>query len=73
MKLTYLDFIQETDKPDLKSNLTIEKFVKLKSVLSNINNVLTLLATKAIANNIIDTLKLGDAERETICRLQNCL
>lgn len=62
----YLDFIQETDKSDLKSNLTIEKLVKLKSVLSNINNVLTLLATKAIANNIIDTLKLGEAERETI-------
>lgn len=62
----YFDFIEEIDKSDLQSNLTIEKIVKLKSVLSNINNILTLLATKAVANNIIDTLNLGEEERHII-------
>lgn len=63
---SYFDFIKEIDKSDLWSNLTVEKLVKLKNVLSNINNILTLLATKAIASKITDTLKLGEAQRNAI-------
>ena len=52
----YTTFIQSINQENLQENITVQNLFSLKSVLSNINNVLTLLATLAIARKIIEII-----------------
>lgn len=45
----YTDFINSLNKDDVYENITIDKLTNLKRVFSNINNIMTLIATRAIA------------------------
>lgn len=45
----YTDFINSLNKDDVYENITIDKLTDLKRVFSNINNIMTLIATRAIA------------------------
>lgn len=49
----YTDFINSLNKDDVYENITIDKLTNLKRVFSNINNIMTLIATRAIAKNSV--------------------
>lgn len=48
----YISFIEKTKTENIHKNISIENFFYLKSVLSNINNIMTLLATLAMAKKL---------------------
>ena len=62
----YTTFIQSINQENLQKNITVQNLFSLKSVLSNINNVLTLLATLAIARKIIEIFNIGNKQKEDI-------
>lgn len=62
----YTTFIQSINQENLQENITVQNLFSLKSVLSNINNVLTLLATLAIARKIIEIFNIGNKQKEDI-------
>lgn len=62
----YTDFIKSVDTNDIEANMTIEKLVELKSVLSNINNVMTLLATRSIARKLAAILCMSDKDTKEL-------
>lgn len=60
----YTTFIQSINQENLQKNITVQNLFSLKSVLSNINNVLTLLATLAIARKIIEIFNIGNKQKK---------
>lgn len=62
----YTTFIQSINQENLQKNITVQNLFSLKSVLSNINNVLTLLATLAIARKIIEIFNIDNKQKEDI-------
>lgn len=62
----YMKFIKSINTKDIESNLTIEKLIELKSILSDINNIMTLISTHSIATKISDILSLKNEEREQV-------
>ena len=62
----YTTFIQSINQENLQENITVQNLFSLKSVLSNINNVLTLLATLAIAKKIIEIFNFDNKQKEDI-------
>lgn len=68
----YVDFIKSVDTQNIRDNITVEKLVNLKSILSNINNVMTLLATLSIAKKLIKILLLEDDDsRKLLLNIEN--
>ena len=62
----YTKFIKSINPSDIESNFTIDKLIELKSILSDINNIMTLISTRAITTKISDTLSLKNKERERV-------
>lgn len=62
----YCTYINDIDKDNIEANITIEKLITLKSILSNINNTLTLLATRAIASKLSEVLCMNDKDRDAL-------
>ena len=62
----YTKFIKSINPSDIESNFTIDKLIELKSILSDINNIMTLISTRAITTKISDILLLKNEERERI-------
>ncbi len=62
----YTDFINSLNKDDVYENITINKLADLKRVFSNINNIMTLIATRAIAKKIASILNLQDPEKQDL-------
>lgn len=62
----YTDFINSLNKDDVYENITIDKLTNLKRVFSNINNIMTLIATRAIAKKIASILNFQDPEKQDL-------
>lgn len=62
----YASFITSIRKDN--NYLSFDKILSLKSVLSNINNILTLIATISFAKKISDILCLNDEDRNRILK-----
>lgn len=54
----YTKFIKSIDTEDIGNNLTLDKLIELKSILSDINNIMTLISTRSIATKLSDILSL---------------
>ena len=52
----YTKFIKSIDTEDIGNNLTLDKLIELKSILSDINNIMTLISTRSIATKLSDIL-----------------
>lgn len=56
----YTKFIKSIDTEDIGNNLTLDKLIELKSILSDINNIMTLISTRSIAT----ILHINDLKNE---------
>lgn len=54
----YTKFIKSINTEDIGNNLTLDKLIELKSILSDINNIMTLISTRSIATKLSDILSL---------------
>lgn len=54
----YTKFIKSINTEDIESNFTLDKLIELKSILSDINNIMTLISTRSIATKLSDILSL---------------
>ncbi len=54
----YTKFIKSINTEDIDNNLTLDKLIELKSILSDINNIMTLISTRSIATKLSDILSL---------------
>ena len=59
----YISFLEITRTEDVYKNITIKNLFYLKSVLSNINNMMTLLATLAIAKKLTDIFDFSKEQK----------
>lgn len=64
----YRKFIKSLDKDNIEENITIDKLVCLKSVLSNVNNIMTLIATWAVAEKLVKALDMSDQDKTELFR-----
>lgn len=62
----YISFLESAENKNIQKNITIENFFYLKTVLSNINNVITLLATLTIAKKLTTVFAFTEKEKEQI-------
>ncbi|MCM1177648.1 MAG: hypothetical protein NC335_07885 [Bacteroides sp.] len=62
----YKKFIESIDTKDIESNLTIDKLIELKSILSDINNIMTSISTRSVTTKLSDILSLKEEDREHI-------
>ena len=62
----YTEFIKSINTEDIENNLTLDKLIELKSILSDINNIMTLISTRSIATKISDILSFKNEDRERI-------
>lgn len=62
----YTKFIKSINTENIESNLTLDKLIELKSILSDINNIMTLISTRSIATKLSDILSLKNEDREQI-------
>ena len=62
----YTKFIESINTKDIESNLTLYRLIELKSILSDINNIMTLISTRSIATKILSILSLNNEDRERI-------
>ena len=62
----YTKFIKSIDTEDIGNNLTLDKLIELKSILSDINNIMTLISTRCIATKLSDILSFKNEDRERI-------
>lgn len=62
----YTSFIRIVKTKSLDENITINELLNLKSVLSNINNILTLLATLAIAKRLIKIFPFNNDQKKQL-------
>ena len=62
----YTKFIKSINTEDIESNFTLDKLIELKSILSDINNIMTLISTRSIATKLSDILSLKNEDREQI-------
>ena len=58
----YTDFIKGIKRYKTEECVTLSHIIKLKSVLANINNVITLLATHAVAYKIAEAFEFPEAK-----------
>ena len=56
----------DKDTEDIGNNLTLDKLIELKSILSDINNIMTLISTRSIATKLSDILSFKNEDRERI-------
>ena len=62
----YTKFIKSINTEDIGNNLTLDKLIELKSILSDINNIMTLISTRSIATKLSDILSFKNEDRERI-------
>ena len=62
----YTKFIKSINTEDIESNFTLYRLIELKSILSDINNIMTLISTRSIATKILSILSLNNEDRERI-------
>lgn len=62
----YTKFIESINTEDIESNFTLYRLIELKSILSDINNIMTLISTRSIATKILSILSLNNEDRERI-------
>lgn len=60
----YLNFIKTIREDNESQHITIERLLELKTVLSNVNNVLTLIATLAATKKITDSLGYNEQDKK---------
>ena len=60
----YLNFIKTIREGNESQDITIEKLLELKTVLSNVHNVLTLIATLAATKKITDSLGYNEQDKK---------
>lgn len=65
----YTNFIKSIDTEDIEKNVTLDKLIELKSTLSDINNIVTLISTRSMATKLSDTLALNNEDRERLFRI----
>lgn len=61
--LNFINLIKEEKYPQI---LTINRLLELKSILSSINNIMTLLATLATANKISEVLSFNEIQKQDL-------
>ena len=61
----YLNFIKTIREDNESQHITIERLLELKTVLSNVNNVLTLIATLAATKKITDSLGYNEQDKKS--------
>ena len=62
----YTQFIKSITTKDIENNLTLDKLIELKSILSDINNIMTLISTRSIATKISDILSFKNEDRKRV-------
>lgn len=62
----YTKFIKSIDTVNIENNFTLGKLIELKSVLSDINNIMTLISTRSIARKLSDKLLFNNEDRERL-------
>lgn len=62
----YAEFIKSIDTDNIETNITIDKLIELKSALSDINNVMTLLATRSVATKLASILCMDDINKRKL-------
>ena len=62
----YTKFIKSINTEIIDNNLTLDKLIELKSILSDINNIMTLISTRSIATKLSDILSFKNEDREQI-------
>ena len=67
----YTKFIKSIDTEDIGNNLTLDKLIELKSILSDINNIMTLISTRSIATKLSDILSFKNEENGYLMILIN--
>ena len=67
----YTKFIKSIDTEDIGNNLTLDKLIELKSILSDINNIMTLISTRSIATKLSDILSFMKIENGYLMILIN--
>ena len=59
----YTKFIKSINTEVIDNNLTLDKLIELKSILSDINNIMTLISTRSIATKLSDILSFKNEDR----------
>lgn len=62
----YTKFIKSIDTVNIENNFTLGKLIELKSVLSDINNIMTLISTRSIARKLSGKLSFNNEDRERL-------
>ena len=62
----YTSFIKSIDTENIENNITLDKLIGLKSTLSDINNIMTLISTRSIATKLSEALKLNDEDKNRL-------
>lgn len=62
----YIDFIKVLHNTPIEANVSIDNLLKLKSVLSDVNNVMTLLTTRSVAEQLTKELQMNPDVREKV-------
>ena len=68
----YKEFIERIKERKAEESVTLKHIIDLKSVLANINNLITLLATHAVAYKIAEAFEFPEEDtRELIDKIDN--
>lgn len=62
----YFRFVNTLIEEGIQNSLRIDKLISLKKTLSDINNLMTLIATRAIARKIANTLKMNNENQSNL-------
>lgn len=62
----YTNFINSINTKEIEKNITLDKLIELKSTLSDINNIMTLISTRSIATKLSEALKLNDEDKNRL-------
>lgn len=62
----YTNFIESIDTENIGNNITLDKLIGLKSILSDINNTMTLISTHAIATKLSEELGLNEHDKNRL-------
>ena len=66
MLKNYIDFIKFLHSTPIDANNSIDNLLKLKSVLSDVNNVMTLLTTRSVAEQLTKELHMTTNDKEKV-------
>lgn len=64
----YEDFIKSVKERETEQRVSLSEIIELKSTLSNVNNIITLLATRAVVCKIADAFAFGEEKKRELIK-----